>query len=232
MLLLALLFGLAVYLLINIFIVWFATEIAGRKVGRFVAIGLFLVVFWDLIPVYAVHYYQCKTSAGFTVHKTLDEWKRKNPGVWETLNRDPEKTELKIYLVKTERDDSFYRLPEGTELHAHYSRGNHTYTKITRSDGTKASWHNQRFAGITSYEKFWHIVRKTDKSIVDQKTGEIIAQYVDFSASAGRLYNANELKDYKIWFEARSCEWDGRKVSRKKFSEFEHLIKYKKDIEL
>lgn len=58
---------------------------SARRWGWATAIGLLSFVFWDVIPVYSLHAYQCSQNAGFTVHKTLDGWKRENPGVAETL---------------------------------------------------------------------------------------------------------------------------------------------------
>ena len=67
---------------------------------------------------------------------------------------------------------------------------------------------NQRIAWNISYEKVWHIVRKTEERIVDTKTDELLARYIDFSARVSGLYNANKLSDYKLWFDLKSCEKD------------------------
>ncbi|MCU7850516.1 MAG: hypothetical protein KZQ89_21600, partial [Candidatus Thiodiazotropha sp. (ex Lucinoma kastoroae)] len=42
-------------------------------------------------PTHAVHRYYCLVDGGFMVNKTLEEWKRENPGVAETLvpNNEP-----------------------------------------------------------------------------------------------------------------------------------------------
>jgi len=208
---LAILFGFFIYFWLCVGIVLIAVkwarsnEIKGWKLGLPVGIIMFMTVFWDLIPVYAVHNYQCKNNAGFIIYKTLDEWKLENQGVAQTLNPDPEKSSIKAYWVKTDARGRHYLLPDGTELVAHYYRDGDISTNIKRPDGTKGYLLNQRFAWVTKYAKVWHIIRITDERIVDLKTGEIIAREVDFSASAGRLYNANKLSDYKIWFEASSC---------------------------
>ena len=57
----------------------------GWQGGLVTAFIMYNVIFWDLIPVYAVHSWQCTHNAGFTVYKTLDEWQQENPGVAETL---------------------------------------------------------------------------------------------------------------------------------------------------
>ena len=63
----------------------------GWHYGVPAGIAMFLVLYWDLIPTHAVHRYYCLVDGGFTVNKTLEEWKRENPGVAETLvpNKEP-----------------------------------------------------------------------------------------------------------------------------------------------
>lgn len=164
----------------------------GWQGGLLAAFIMYNLVFWDLIPVYAVHSYQCTHNAGFTVYKTLDEWRQKNPGVAETLA--PVENPLSTKIGNTIR----YQL-------------------------------NQRFAWDISYEKVWHIVRKTEERIIDTKTGEVLARYIDFSANVSGLYNANRLSDYKFWFEAHSCEkGDGNRTKPQQylFNRFKTLIKY------
>jgi len=163
--------------------------------GLLAAFIMYNLLFWDLIPVYVVHGYQCDNNAGFTIHKTLEQWKQENPGVAETLV--PIKNSSSIKMGNTTR----YQL-------------------------------NQRFAWDITYSKVWHIVRKTDELIIDTETGEIMAHYSDFSASSGRLYNANKLSDYKIWFEARACKRAGKNISKRRFNEFYHLLKNQTEIEL
>jgi len=176
-------------------------------------------VVWDLIPVYAVHAYQCNANAGFTVYKTLDEWQQENPGIAETLSPDklPEQ-----YLVETKRKDKVYRYPNGDELTAHFSDFEHKVFSTARFQprgNTARIWLNQRFIRESTREKYWHIVSRTDERIVDRKTGDILAQYIDFGASTS-LYNANKLSDYKLWFDARTCEVGPWPKNRIKFNGF------------
>ncbi len=56
-----------------------------RLWGVLVTILMLSPVFWDFIPVYGTYYYQCASQGGFTVYKTLDEWREENPRVAETL---------------------------------------------------------------------------------------------------------------------------------------------------
>lgn len=84
--------GIAIYFLLSIFIIIMAVSWADHykkppgKVGFIAALIVFGPVLWDFIPVHAVYNYQCKVNAGFTVHKTLEQWMQENPGVAETLN--------------------------------------------------------------------------------------------------------------------------------------------------
>jgi hypothetical protein len=88
---LAFLFVGVVYLFISVWLVKLAMRqakkrgIAKWKWGVPAGFVMYLLVFWDHIPTLAAHQYYCKTEAGFTVYKTLDEWKQENPGVAETL---------------------------------------------------------------------------------------------------------------------------------------------------
>lgn len=67
--------------------VWYLTR--GKK-GHWAwtlsaALLVYLSVFWDHIPTVVMHKYYCEKEAGFWVYKTLDQWKKENPGVMETL---------------------------------------------------------------------------------------------------------------------------------------------------
>lgn len=44
-------------------------------------IGMYSLVFWDLIPTHALHRYYCATEGGFKQYQTLDQWKTNNPRV-------------------------------------------------------------------------------------------------------------------------------------------------------
>jgi hypothetical protein len=46
---------------------------------------VYLPVFWDHIPTLISYQYSCAADAGFWEYKTIDQWKRENQGVAETL---------------------------------------------------------------------------------------------------------------------------------------------------
>jgi hypothetical protein len=52
--------------------------------GTTVFLAIFLPVFWDWIPTIIAHDYYCKQT-GVTEFKPVEQWKKENPGVWETL---------------------------------------------------------------------------------------------------------------------------------------------------
>jgi hypothetical protein len=84
----------AAYLLISIGVVAWAISHAkkagksAKKWGWGAALVMWLIPFWDWIPTVAVHQFYCSTESGFWVYKTLDQWKRENPGVMEMLVAD------------------------------------------------------------------------------------------------------------------------------------------------
>ncbi|MEN8180785.1 MAG: hypothetical protein ABFS39_19495, partial [Pseudomonadota bacterium] len=144
----------------------------GKRWGHIIMGLLFSMIFWYALAVEVVFWSCCAIGQDMTIYKTLEEWKRENPGVAETLNPDPEVSQG-IYLVKSEGRKRFYRLPDGTELIAHYGwRKNYLYTDMQRSDGTILSWLNQRFAWQNiSKNRPLNVVEKEER-IIDLKTGE------------------------------------------------------------
>ncbi|MBT3038087.1 MAG: hypothetical protein KUF75_02490 [Candidatus Thiodiazotropha sp. (ex Ctena orbiculata)] len=85
------LIGLIVYLVISAVMIFLGVRYArkkgipGWKGGVITAVVMYLLMFWDFIPFHVAHKYYCATEGGFTLNKTLEEWKAENPGVAETL---------------------------------------------------------------------------------------------------------------------------------------------------
>jgi len=192
--------ALFLYVLFCVLLGWFAAGVAARrgvtgwKVGVPVFIALLLVVFWDWLPMEVTFKYQCGKYAGFTQYKTLEQWKRENPGVAETL--------VPIKNPPSERHGDVER-----------------YVL------------NQRFAWEIRHKPVRFHIWKREERIVDVKTGEILARYVDFNTDIPpAALGARRSGAYKLWMMKRSCEADVH--SRKMFSEFYHLIKYQEEIHL
>jgi hypothetical protein len=62
---------------------WSKGKCWAAATGGFLAV--YLPVFWDYIPTLIVHKYYCEKEAGFWIYKTMEQWKKENPGVAETL---------------------------------------------------------------------------------------------------------------------------------------------------
>ena len=182
--------------------------------GSISAFAMFNVLFWDLIPVYGVHSYKCAKEGGFKIYKTIDQWKHENPGIAETLNPDPNISQ-QAYLKEYKNSRRIFLLPNGTELVASYDDGGekYRYTSMTRSDGTRAYWLNQRFTEETVVSQVWDIVQKRAEQIIDTQSGEVLAETVEFNTSMKNPFvqPAKQWRDYKIWLGIRSCELYGNK---------------------
>lgn len=82
---------LAGYIFLIVLAARFGAHLARRsghnpKLWGFIAgLLVYLPVFWDFVPTVVLQCYYCATQGGFTQYKTLDEWKKENPGVSETL---------------------------------------------------------------------------------------------------------------------------------------------------
>lgn len=138
-------------------------------------LGMFLLMFWDLIPTHVQHRYYCATEGGLTVYKTLEQWKDENPGISETLT-----------LIKN---------PE----------------RITTGNTVRRVL-NQRFARDTVTEMHPLHLRERNERIVDIKTGEILARYVNFDTDVRGVAlttSSRGIRDYKFWLSARRCEIGG-----------------------
>lgn len=58
---------------------------------------VYLPVFWDHIPTLVSYQYSCMTEAGYWEYQSIDQWRKENPGVAETLvyPRNPKRTSSK-----------------------------------------------------------------------------------------------------------------------------------------
>lgn len=147
-----------------------------------VGIGMLSIVFWDVIPVYGLYSYQCATEGGFTVYKTIDEWKKENPGIAETL----------------------------TPFNGRSSKDGNTTRYLL----------NQRFAWDRTISKQWYIVHKKDEKIIDFKTGEVLAEYIDFYTNLKNpvVTQKVKLRDFKMWMKIDSCETVGKRKNQINFN--------------
>ncbi len=228
----AILLLLILYLAISIGLAWVAAKLAkklgfaGRKWGVAVFILMLGLIFWDWLPMEVLYSYKCANNAGFFQHKILDEWKQENPGAWETLNPEafPEEYLVRVEHGRKKSMDRFYHLPDGTELIAHYDPyGNYSTARMVRSDRVSRYWLNQRFYWETIWIRHpFHILEWEDR-IVDMKTGEVLASYVDFRTSIAPIgFGGSSPSDAKFWMRKVSCEED--RQSRRAFGKLEKMI--------
>lgn len=91
MLFIAILFFALLYLAVSVAVVVLTARWAKRhgrrpwRWGGLVALGMYLLVFWDHIPTVLMYKHYCGKEAGLTVYKTLEQWKAENPGAAEKL---------------------------------------------------------------------------------------------------------------------------------------------------
>jgi len=73
------------YIFVSILLVYGSVKVA-QKAGRnpwipgiSVALFMYLLVFWDFIPVLVKHHNLCKEQGGYWIYKTPEEWFKENP---------------------------------------------------------------------------------------------------------------------------------------------------------
>jgi hypothetical protein len=179
-----------IYLLISIVIVLSAirharrTGLSAKRWGWGAAFVMWLIPFWDWLPTVAVHQYYCATESGFWVYKTLDQWKKENPGVIETLAKEhlpPDEYRIKAMR----RNEKKYLLPDGTILSALYNaRQELMFVEFKGTNGTSGYRLNERFLWATRrggpiFLHRWLL----EYTLVDISTNDVLARYVDFSTS-------------------------------------------------
>ncbi|TXT27366.1 MAG: hypothetical protein FD134_117 [Gallionellaceae bacterium] len=197
------------YLLISLGVVTWAVGHAkkrGKSVKKWgwgAAFVMYSVVLWDWIPTVAVHQYYCAKDSGFWVYKTLDQWKQENPGVMETLDRNPPE---QFRIDPFTGDKKHYLLPDGANLIAYYDvRGDLMFVNFNKPDGYTGYWLNQRFNWTINQVPFFplnHMMRE-EQQVLDSKTGEVLARYVDFSASHERRQAG--WAGWKFWLQSDHC---------------------------
>ncbi len=181
------LFVVGVYLAISVLVVLWAIRFAKRKGrspwlgGILAALFMYLLVFWDYIPTKIMFHHYCTKEAGVWIYKTIDQWKKENPGVAETLQAYTDKNRPDI-------------ISSGDSLHD-YTTKEYLNPRIIIEENKK---------GTLLFNVF-----KRKYEIVDVKTGEIIARGINFSSGYGS--NPFELgsdygwKGFKVWLTEDNC---------------------------
>ena len=175
------LFVIGVYLTISVFVVLCAIRFSKKKGrspwlgGILAALFMYLLVFWDYIPTKIMFHHYCNKEAGVWIYKTVNQWKKENPGVAETLEPYAEKN----------RPDIIF---SGDPLH----------------DYTSKEFLNPQFIWVSRKKGpiLINVFRITEE-IVDVKTGQVMARWIDFSSGYGtnpfELGSNYGLKSFKFW---------------------------------
>ena len=157
---------------------------------------VYLPVFWDWIPTVVTHHYYCEKEAGFWVYKTVDQWRKENPGVMETL-------------VFNEKRPFKYK---GDEINRESVRFLNDRINLVSA--------RNRVSGILH-------VKKYDYQVVDAKSNEILARYVNFEygypggLALGPPPGAG-ITGLKFWMAVPYCK-NGPELSSA-FFKFEHFF--------
>ena len=123
----------------------------------------------------------CTKEAGVWIYKTVDQWKKENPGVAETLkpytNKDRPKKKPEVKIKPDEK------------------------IGINRFLNQRFIW-VRREKGPTSSNIFEHT-----GEIIDAKTGEVMARWIDFSSGYGNPFQGATygLSSYKVWLVNDNC---------------------------
>lgn len=185
------LFVMGVYLAVFILVIIWAARFAKRK-GRSPWLGgilgalfMYLIVFWDHIPTEIMYRHYCNKEAGVWIYKTVEQWKRENPGVAETLGPYDESKFLKDVQTSISAGDPL-------------------------NDYTTKLQLNKRFIEVRNKKGPMLInVFKRSHKIVDVKTGEVMARWIDFSSGYGsnpvELGTEYGLKGFKVWLADDEC---------------------------
>lgn len=181
-----------IYLLISIAVVFFGARMATRfgtkawKGGALAGLAMYLLVFWDHIPTLAAHKYYCSRYAGFTVYKTLQEWKEENPKIDGELVAFSDSLDL----MPTESIKYGYR------------------TKINRRL-------SREFRKIKSVHFSMIPITTISISVVDHINGTTLAENIDYKSGYGNMMTSTDWRAMKFWLYGKSCLSDKeRRVDR------------------
>lgn len=158
-------------------------------------IALSLPITWDAIPTWIAFKYYAHKEAGLTVFKTLEQWKKENPGVAETL--EP------FDLTVNDRRMESFKLANGKSR-----------TRL-----------NDRFAHDTKSETLFLDVGLTRHEIVDTKTGEVVFRFVAVgSGNLGGLASGGT-GWWKPWLVHRSSTRDEVNTHFNFMNDFQYMGK-------
>ena len=233
---LAVLFFIALYLLITWGVVRLAVRWARRHGrqgwvwGGVAAFAMYNLMFWDLIPTLLIHKYYCATEAGFWVYKTPEEWVKENPGVLETLSvghlpEEYRRPQFRGWFKCNDMNvfgntDWLYVLPDGTCLKTHPNKGSIDLVHFASPDGSYGYQFNERIRWSFRFGDGIPFVGRSIEEVVDFGANTVLARYVGFSWGSGWSIgpgrdNTNWKGGFGTYFlGTHSCPIDGRNSNK------------------
>lgn len=188
-------------------------KINGKKVARWgwgAALIMYLIPFWDWIPTVVIHQISCATRAGYWEYKSINEWKSENPGVLETLSR----AHLPPNVVRDQWSigEKFYSyrgyiLDDGGVVRPKFDVAKSLmWVEYEGPDGTIGTQINERFRYFRKVEGPLLFNRsRTEYTVQDAKTKEILARNVDFSTATEHPFHVGGGNSWKFWLNNHSC---------------------------
>jgi len=173
------------YVLISVLIVYRVLRAAPQKklvAGVLATLVVSLPVttmFWEYVQTKRTFEKYCREEAKVTIFKTVEQWKKENPGVAETLQP---------YTYENKPSSQ----PSGDGLYNTSSTDflNPRFARISKKNGPLPS----------------NIFRRTTE-MIDTKTGEVMARMVNFNSGYGNPFLGTPYgwKSYKVWLSTTQC---------------------------
>lgn len=181
--------AIALYLIVSLVVVVLAAKVAKKQSrspwrwGGAAALVMYLLVFWDHIPTVVAHKYYCEKEAGFWVYKTVEQWKKENPGVIETLP-----------------------LPSSSGSPTKYEQFDDGRGKMN------TYLLNERFNWVVSQQDISSLlpIIRTEEQVKDVKKNEVLARYIDFGIGNSVKNTVGPPGPLKFWISSKHC-WGGEK---------------------
>lgn len=183
--------AMALYLLLSIVTVVLAVRYARKRGGRAWAWGasaalvMYLIPFWDWIPTEIMHRYYCEKESGFWIYKTVEQWRKENPGVMETL------------VANKGAPPKYEQFDAGRGRADTYLLNNRFSWIVIKQD----------------YSEILPVIRSEEK-VKDEMTNEVLARYVDYGTGNSVKNTIGPPGPMKFWLRNRHCSGGERNDSR------------------
>ena len=191
------------YVLISVLIVYRVLRAAPQKklvAGVLATLVVTLPVttmFWEYVQTKRTFERYCREEAKVTIFKTVEQWKKENPGVAETLQPYTDK-----------------------------NRPAYQYSGDGLYNTSSTEYLNRRFALIKKEKVIQssNVFRQTNE-VVDTETSNIMIRWVDYRSGYGNPFLGTPygFKSYKVWLSTTGCSSHDKSVDL--FFDYIELIK-------